>query len=64
MPILVYGLYVWNGNALDLGQMILANSMMGQIRGRMHQANRIYRNVFILEEAMARLNIFYNSPEV
>ena len=64
MPLLVYGLYVWNGNALNLGQMILANAMMGQIRGRMHQANRIYRNVFILEEAMARLNSFYNSPEV
>lgn len=64
MPLLVYGLYVWNGNALDLGQMILANAMMSQIRGRMHQANRIYRNVFILEEAMTRLNTFYNSPEV
>ena len=64
MPLLVYGLYVWNGNAIDLGQMMMANMMMGRIRGRMHQANRIYRNIFILEEAMTRLNTFYNAPEV
>ena len=64
MPLLVYGLYVYNGNAIDLGQMMMANMMMGRIRGRMHQANRIYRNVFTLEEAMTRLNTFYNAPEV
>ena len=64
MPLLVYGLYVWNGNPLDLGQMILANMMMGKIRGCMHQANRIYLNLFILEEAMTRLNQFYMAPEV
>ena len=49
MPLLVYGLYVWNGNPLDLGQMLLANMMMGKIRERMHQAQRIYRNIFVLE---------------
>ena len=64
MPLLVYGLYVYNGNPLDLGQMLMANMMMGRIRGRMHQANRIYRNIFTLEEAMTRLNTFYNAPEV
>ena len=64
MPLLVYGLYVWNGNPIDLGQMKMANMMMGRIRGRMHQANRIYRNIFVLEEAMTRLNTFYNAPEV
>ena len=64
MPLLVYGLYVWNGNPIDLGQMMMANMMMGRIRGRMHQANRIYRNIFVLEEAMTRLNTFYNAPEV
>ena len=64
MPLLVYGLYVYHGNAIDLGQMMMANMMMGRIRGRMHQANRIYRNVFTLEEAMTRLNTFYNAPEV
>ena len=30
----------------------------------MHQANRIYLNLFILEEAMTRLNQFYMAPEV
>ena len=64
VPLLVYGLYVWNGNPIDLGQMMMANMMMGRIRGRMHQANRIYRNIFVLEEAMTRLNTFYNAPEV
>ena len=64
MPLLVYGLYVYNGNPLDLGQMLMANMMMGRIRGRMHQANRIYRNIFTLEEAMTRLNTFYNAPEI
>ena len=64
MPLLVYGLYVYNGNPLNLGDMLMANMMMGRIRGRMHQANRIYRNIFTLEEAMTRLNTFYNAPEV
>jgi len=64
MQLIVYGLYVYNGNPLDLATMIMANMMMGRVRGRMHQANRIYRNVFVLEEAMTRLNTFYNAPEV
>jgi len=44
--------------------MVMANMMMNRIRDYMHQANRIYRNVFVLEEAMTRLNNFYNAPEV
>lgn len=64
MPLLVFGLYMWNGNVLDLSKVFMANMMMGKIQGRMHQANRIYRNVFSLEESMTRLNNFYSAPEV
>jgi len=44
--------------------MIMTNMMMGKIRGRMNQANRIFREVFNMEESMTRLNNFYSAPEV
>lgn len=31
MPLLVYGLYVYNGNILNLSSMAMANEMMGRI---------------------------------
>lgn len=31
MPLLIYGLYVYNGNVLSLSSMAMANIMMGKI---------------------------------
>ena len=64
MPLLVYGLYAWNGNVLDLGQMVLTNIMMNKFKSKMLHANSLYRNIFRVEEAMTRLNQFYRAPEV
>ena len=44
--------------------MIIVNVMMRRITSRMDQANRIYRDLFGLEEGMIRLNQFYMAPEV
>ena len=64
MPLLVYGLYSWNGNVLDLGQMTITNIMMSKFKYRMQHATRMYRQIFTVEEAMTRLNSFYLAPEV
>ena len=36
MPLLVYGLYAYNGNILNLSSMAMSNEMMGRIQGRIH----------------------------
>ena len=64
MPLLVYGLYVYNGNALTLSSMVMANTMMGQIQGRIHHMRHLYGEYFRIEESMVRLNSFYFAPEV
>ena len=64
MPLLVYGLYVYNGNALSLSSMVMANTMMGQIQGRIHHMRHLYGEYFRIEESMVRLNSFYFAPEV
>ena len=64
LPLLVYGLYVYMGNSLDLVSMALVNVLMSKIQDRMQQINRIYKNLFSLDEAMVRLNDFYTAPEV
>ena len=42
MPLAVYGLYVYNGNTLDLSSMAMANLMMQTIGKRMEQVNSFY----------------------
>ena len=64
MPLLVYGLYVYNGNPLDLSSMAMANIMMGRIQGRIHHIRHLYNEFFHLEDSMIRLNSFYFAPEV
>ena len=64
MPLLVYGLYVYNGNVLSLSSMAMANIMMGKIQGRIHHMNGLYREYFHLADSMMRLNSFYFAPEV
>ena len=64
MPILVYGLYIWNGNSLDLGQFTITSMMMNKLKFRLQHATRMYREIFVVEEAMTRLNHFYKAPEV
>jgi len=64
MPLLIYGLYVYNGNVLNLSSMAMANIMMGKIQGRIHHMNHLYREFFHLEDSMIRLNSFYFAPEV
>ena len=61
---LVYGLYVGNGNALELGAMAMANCMMGKIQGSINQLDGIYRELFEIDETMTRLNKFYTAAEV
>ena len=64
MPLLVYGLYVYNGNVLNLSSMAMANQMMGRISQRIHQIKNLYGEYFKLEESLFRLNSFYFAPEV
>ena len=64
MPLLIYGLYVYNGNTLNLSSMAMANMMMGQIQGRIHHMRHLYGEYFRIEQSMIRLNSFYFAPEV
>lgn len=64
MPLLVYGLYVYNGNPLSMANMAMANMMMGQIQGRIHHVRHLYFEYFRILESMERLNSFYFAPEV
>lgn len=64
LPIIVYGLFVYNGNVLNLSAMAMANMMMGRIQGNIHQVKRLYHEFFRIEESMHRLNSFYFAPEV
>ena len=63
MPLLVYGLFYYNGNTTNLSSITMSNLMMSQINDRMCQLNRIFSNFFSMEESMARLNGFYTAPE-
>ena len=44
--------------------MTMTNIMMNKFKIRMRQASKMYRDIFIVEEAMTRLNNFYSAPEV
>jgi len=64
MPLLIYGLYVANGNPLDLSKMFITNMMLGKIQGGMHHIRHLMNSWFDLEEALERLNKFYFSPNI
>ena len=36
VPVILYGVYTYNGNTLNLSAMAMANLMMGRINGRMN----------------------------
>ena len=63
-PLLIYGLYVSNGNPLDLSKMFMTNMMLGKICGRMHHVRHLMGSWFDLESALERLNRFYFSPNI
>ena len=63
MPLTVYGLYVHNGNALDLSSMAMANLMMRKIGERMLQVNSFYRAFTLIDDILVRLNKYYFVPE-
>ena len=63
MPLFLFGLYVYNGNVLNLSTMVMMNMMMGKIRVRMEKINSLYTKVFENFEAVGRLNDFYIRPE-
>ena len=63
MPLFLFGLYVFNGNELDLSTMVMMNMMMGKIRTRMDKINSLYTKLFENFEAVTRLNDFYIRPE-
>ena len=46
MPLAVYGLYVYNGNTLDLSSMAMANLMMQKIGDSMQQITTFYNGYF------------------
>ena len=64
MPLLVYGLYVYEGNILNLSSMAMANLMMGHISQRIRQIKNLYGEYYTFEESMNHLNNFYFAPEV
>ena len=63
MPLTVYGLYVHNGNALDLSSMAMANMMMQTIGKRMGQVNSFYNAWIAIDNTFVRLNKYYFVPE-
>ena len=63
MPLFLFGLYVYNGNILDLSTMVMMNMMMGKIRTQMDKINSLYTKFFENFEAVIRLNDFYIRPE-
>ena len=63
MPLFPFGLYVYNGNVMNLSTMVMMNMMMSKIRARMEKINSLYTKVFENFEAVKRLNDFYIRPE-
>ena len=63
MPLFLFGLYVYNGNMLNLSTMVMVNMMMGKIRAKMDKVNSLYTKVFENFEAVTRIGEYFIRPE-
>ena len=63
MFLLTVVVYWWTGNKIVLTTLLTARKGMDLFNHNINRINRLYQNSFTIEEAMERLNKFYNSPE-
>ena len=64
LPVILYGLYVKNGNVLNLSSIAVVNMMIGKIQYRVSEIKRLFKDVFRVLESMQRLNDFFVAPEI
>ena len=63
MPLILFGLYVGNANALSLSSIVMTNMMIQNISSSMDNLNQQYEFSLRLYEAIIRLNKFYLIPD-
>ena len=63
LPLILFGLYVGNANALSLSSIVMTNMMIQNISSSMNKLNQQYEFSLRLYEAIIRLNKFYLIPD-